>query len=120
MECEYVVSHKSKNETSSLVRCGAGGLLAMKTNAKSLKATKALAGKVEMLRNVTVLLDTLYSINQKVKKPKLSINYSRNFYEKNCIENLQFFRTVRYRLPNVLEIHYTLLLVYQFCGIGNV
>lgn len=47
--------------------------MAMKTNAKSLKATKALAGKVEMPRNVTVWLDTLHSINQKVKKPKIRI-----------------------------------------------
>lgn len=75
MECEYVVSHKSKNETSSLARgslrlwgCGAGGFLAMKTNAKSLKATKALPGKVEIRKNSIVSQDAVYSISRKVNQ----------------------------------------------------
>lgn len=90
MECEYVVSHKSKNETSSLVRCGADGLLAMKTNAKSLKATKALAGKVEMPRNVTVWMDTLHSINQNVKKPKFRIIIPETSIKKVALKILNF------------------------------
>lgn len=75
MECEYVVSHKSKNETSSLARgalrmwsSGAGGFLAMKTNAKSLKATKALGGKVEMPENLSETQDAVYSIKIKVNQ----------------------------------------------------
>lgn len=40
----------------------------MKTNAKSLKATKALPGKVEIRKNSTVLQDAVYSINRKVNQ----------------------------------------------------
>lgn len=47
---------------------GAGGFLAMKTNAKSLKATKALPGKVEIRKNLIVSQDAVYSINRKVNQ----------------------------------------------------
>lgn len=40
----------------------------MKTNAKSLKATKALPGKVEIRKNSIVSQDAVYSINRKVNQ----------------------------------------------------
>lgn len=40
----------------------------MKTNAKSLKATKALPGKVEIRKNLIVSQDAVYSINRKVNQ----------------------------------------------------
>lgn len=40
----------------------------MKTNAKSLKATKALGGKVEMPENLSETQDAVYSIKIKVNQ----------------------------------------------------